>query len=195
MPAAGEETPNHLTLFMADDGALSYELVSRKNGTSAGKLDINQPLSTGWADWQLVVDKTMTQAEHWIDFRPMKADPGATTKDMPDGVRLRVDKNGQSVEQWVAAGWQVSVPTQPNEIMVGYGFRQIGLPIGLELVDFEIKRNEGIDTPAGFKSTLRVSTPEGETTTGSCWMNHPFSFPTSWWRHWTSLTYKISQAS
>jgi hypothetical protein len=42
---------------------------------------------------------------------------------------------------------------------------------------------------------LRVSTPEGENAVGSCWMNNPFSFPTDWWRPWTGLTYKISQAS
>src|SRR5205823_12418563 len=28
MPAPGEETPNRLTLFIADDGAITYELVS-----------------------------------------------------------------------------------------------------------------------------------------------------------------------
>jgi hypothetical protein len=26
-------------------------------------------------------------------------------------------------------------------------------------------------------------------------MNNPFSFPGAWWRPWTGLTYKISQAS
>src|SRR5260370_2806550 len=26
-------------------------------------------------------------------------------------------------------------------------------------------------------------------------MNNPFRFPTDWWRPWTGLTYKISQAS
>ena len=26
-------------------------------------------------------------------------------------------------------------------------------------------------------------------------MNNPFSFPIAWWRSWTGLTYKISQAS
>ena len=61
MPAPGEEAPNHLTLFVADDGAITYELASRKNGKSSGKIDLNKPLTTGWADWQLVVDKTMPQ--------------------------------------------------------------------------------------------------------------------------------------
>src|SRR4029077_2380661 len=32
MPAPSEGTPNHLTLFVADDGTISYELASRKNG-------------------------------------------------------------------------------------------------------------------------------------------------------------------
>src|SRR5205814_1178189 len=42
MPAPGEQTPNHLTLFIADDGAVTYELTSRKNGKSSGTIDLNQ---------------------------------------------------------------------------------------------------------------------------------------------------------
>jgi predicted PurR-regulated permease PerM len=79
--------------------------------------------------------------------------------------------------------------------MVAYGWKTVSLPIGLELLNFEVKRNEGTDSPAGFKSTLRVVTADEESATGSCWMNHPFSYPGSWWRTWTGLTYKISQAS
>jgi hypothetical protein len=195
MPAAGEESPNHLTLFIADDNAISYELVSRKNGTSTGKLELNKPISTGWADWQLTVDQIVPHAEHWMDFNPAKTDSSAPMKDMPDGVRVRLEQNGETVEQWVPAGWQVSAPVKPNGIMIAYGFRQVPLPIGLELLDFEVKRNEGIDSPAGFKSTLRVSTPEGDNAVGSCWMNNPFSFPSDWWRPFTGLTYKVSQAS
>jgi hypothetical protein len=195
MPAAGEESPNHLTLFIADDGPITYELVSRKNGTSTGKLELNKPLPTGWADWQLVVDKTIPQAAHGMTFNPVKTNANAPTKDMPDGIRVRIEQNGEAFEQWIPAGWQLSVPVKPNEIMIAYGFRQEPLPIGLELLDFEVKRNEGSDSPAGFKSTLRVSTAEGDTMNGSCWMNNPFSFPAQWWRAWTGLTYKISQAS
>ncbi len=50
MPAPGEETPNHLTLFIADDGTIGYELASRKNGRSSGKIELDKPLPTGWAD-------------------------------------------------------------------------------------------------------------------------------------------------
>jgi hypothetical protein len=209
MPAPGEEAPNHLTLFVADDGAITYELDSRKNGKSSGKIDLNKPLTTGWADWQLVVDKTMPSAQPQMDFTPVKSDQASAVSsaaaELPDGVRLRVQQNGETFERWAPAGWQITIPIRQRRdtasqnsrspTMVAYGWKVIGLPIGLELLDFEVKRNEGSDSPAGFKSTLRVITAGGESATGKCWMNNPFSFPGNWWRTWTGLTYKISQAS
>ena len=204
MPAPGEEAPNHLTLFVADDGAITYELTSRKNGKSSGKLDLNKPLTTGWADWQLVIDKTMPSAQPQMDFTPVKSEQtlaaSSAAADLPDGVRLRVQQNGETFERWAPAGWQITIPVRQSAdsrspTMVAYGWKIIGLPIGLELLDFEVKRNEGSDSPAGFKSTLRVVTADGENATGACWMNHPFSFPGTWWRTWTGLTYKMSQAS
>ena len=209
MPAPGEEAPNHLTLFIADDGAITYELASRKNGKSAGKIDLNTPLPTGWADWQLVADDTMPNAQPQMDFTPVKPEQTSASSsalaDLPDGVRVRIQQNGETFERWAPAGWQITIPirqrtdspwrTSPNEITVAYGWKVIGLPIGLELLDFEVKRNEGSNSPAGFKSTLQIVTADGETATGACWMNNPFSFPGTWWRTWTGLTYKISQAS
>ncbi len=198
MPAPGEGAPNHLTLFMADDGAITYELVSRKNGKSSGRIELNEPLPTGWADWQLVVDNAMPHAQQRMDFTPVKSEQTSTPSaaaDLPDGVRVRIQQNGETLEQWVPAGWQIAVPTAPNQTMIAYGWRVIGLPIGLQLLDFEVKRNEGSDSPAGFKSTLGVVTTDGETAKGACWMNHPFSYPGTWRHTWTGLTYKISQAS
>jgi hypothetical protein len=192
MPGPGGQVLNHLTLFVADDGGLSYELISRKTGTTSGRIDINQPLTTGWADWKLKIDRIMPHAEQWMDFLPAKSDQ---ITDLLDGVRVRVEQKGETFEHWVPAGWQITVPTSPNETGVAYGWKTVSLPIGLELLNFEVKRNEGNDSPAGFKSTLRASTADGESATGSCWMNNPFSFPGAWWRTWTGLTYKISQAS
>jgi hypothetical protein len=209
MPAPGQETQNHLTLFIADDGAITYELASRKNGKSSGKLDLNKPLPTGWADWQLVVDETMPSAQAQMDFMPVNSGQTSASlsgaADLPDGVRVRVQQNGETIERWAPAGWQITIPirqrtdspgrTSPDGIMVAYGWKTVSLPIGLELLNFEVKRNEGSDSPAGFKSTLRVVTANGDSATGACWMNNPFSFPGNWWRTWTGLTYKISQAS
>jgi hypothetical protein len=195
MPAPGEAAPNHLTLFIASDGAISYELVSRRAGNSTGKMDISKPLVTGWADWQLTIDKVMPHAEQWMDFKPRKGGNDPADTDLPDGVRIRIEQNGEKFEQWVPAGWQITVPTSPNGTMIAYGWKTAALPIGLELLDFEVKRNEGNDSPAGFKSTLRITTDEGDSATGQCWMNNPLSYPAGWLHTWTGLTYKMSQAS
>jgi hypothetical protein len=193
MPAAGATPPNHLTLFIADDGGVTYDLRSRKAGNSTGKLELNTPLTTGWADWQLTLDRTMPHAQEWMDFNPATGAPG--TAELPDGVRIRLQQGSETSEQWIPAGWQVSVPAPSGDVQIAYGWKTIPLPIALELVEFEVERNEGNDSPAGFKSTVRVVTPEGQTGTGQCWMNNPFNFPGEWRHTWTGLTFKMSQAS
>jgi len=30
-------------------------------------------------------------------------------------------KNGETLEQWVPAGWQIAIPTAPNKTMIAYG--------------------------------------------------------------------------
>ena len=190
-PAAA---PNKLTLFIAEDGVITYDLTSRKAGRSSGKLDLNTPLPTGWADWQLILDRTIPQAEHWMEFNPVSS--AAASPNLPDAVRVRVQqKDGEVHEQWVPSGWQMAMRTSVAPIQVSFGWRQHQLPIALELLEFEVQRNEGSDSPAGFKSTVRVTDREGRTATGQCWMNNPFSYPGASWRAWTGLTYKMSKAS
>ena len=195
MPPAGSEVPNHLYIFVDDNGAITYELVSRKNGKSTGKLALNQSLATGWADWQLTLDKTMSNATAWTDFRPSQKSEQGPSSEISEGLLVRLEQNGTVKEQWVPAGWEIAFPTTPGPTGIAYGWKLVPLPIGLELLEFEVQRDEGTDRPASFKSTLRITTAEGDSATGQCWMNHPFSYPGAWWRSWTGLTYKISQAS
>ncbi len=184
---------NHLTIYVAGDGGLSYELTSRKMGLSSGKLELNKPLPTGWADWTLVADQYLPRAEERFDAHP--AAP-ASRGMHAEGILVRATRGNTNVEQWVPLGWQVSVPTEPKPLLIGYGNKQIPLPIGLTLRDFQVDWNEGTETPAGFKSTLDVVDREtGDTTAGQCWMNHPMSVPDNWWNTFTGLTYKLSQAS
>jgi len=184
---------NHLTLYVAPDGSLSYELASRLNGLSSGKLDLNKPLPTGWADWTLNADQFYPQAEERFDAHPA---PEGSHGMHAEGILAHAWKGDRTVEQWIPLGWQISVPTQPKPILIGYGNQQIPLPIGLTLRDFQVDWNEGTDTPAGFKSTLDVVDREtGDTVTGQCWMNHPMSVPDSWFNTFTGLTFKLSQAS
>jgi hypothetical protein len=184
---------NHLTLYVAADGSLTYELASRMAGLSSGKLEVNKPLATGWADWTLVADQYLPSADERFDAHP--ADP-ASRGMHAEGVLVRATHGTTTVDQWVPLGWQVSLPTAPKPLLIGYGNRQVQLPIGLQLTDFHVDWNEGTDTPAGFKSTLNVvDSNTGNAVTGQCWMNHPMSVPDTWFGTLTGLTYKLSQAS
>ncbi len=189
---AGAAANNHLTLYVDDGGGITYDLASRKAGASSGKLAAGAALPTGWADWKLSVDQFLPHAEQHFTAHP--AAPGSKGP-RAEGLRIRATGKGESVEEWLPLGWQISVPVHPAPIQIAYGYQEAALPIGLRLTEFEVDRNEGIDTPAGFKSTVEITNNEGGKTTGQCWMNNPISYPSSWVNTFSGFTFKISQAS
>lgn len=202
---------NRAEVFCDADGALTYTLTP---GNVRGTLAVGQTVATGWADWQLTATEVLPRAVEAAEFQPLAegqapANPGAS---LTEGVRVRAlppaattPGNPPPREQWVALGFPaflddhgVGAETADGAASVRaqliYGNRLEPLPIGLQLLNFEIERNEGTNEPAGFKSTLRVTDMEGRTGEGACSMNHPHNFPGRWWNTWTGLTYKISQA-
>ncbi len=198
---ADEATPsggNEALVFVGADGALTYELRSTSSPAPLkGFLELNKAINTGWADWQLEVSAVVPRAVEFTKFapfegkKPSKMEQGKFT----EGVRVRLTKGTESHEEWVPGGWRVSLPVQPKPVLFTYGFRLEPLPIGLELMNFEVERNEGNDSPAGFKSTVKVTDREGKTDQGFAYMNNPFNFPAGIFGSFTGLTYKISQAS
>ena len=51
-----------------------------------------------------------------MDFTPVKSEQTSasrTAADYPDGVRVRIEQNGEMLEQWVPGGWQVTMPIRP----------------------------------------------------------------------------------
>ena len=76
----------------------------RKLGKSGGKIDINKPLATGWADWQLKIDKVLPHAEEWTDFIPATSTTTtASPNELPDGVRVRLEQMGEAMGEMLAA--------------------------------------------------------------------------------------------
>src|SRR5439155_10832095 len=85
----------------------------------------------------------MPHAKQRINFTPVKSDQTSTSSaDLADGVRVRIQQNGETLEQWVPAGWQVTVPTSPSETMIAYGWKTAPLPIGVELLRSEEHTSE-----------------------------------------------------
>ncbi|MEZ5405213.1 MAG: hypothetical protein R3F23_03250 [Verrucomicrobiia bacterium] len=187
--------PNQLIFSYADNGQLHYHLMSRKEGELRGEIKVGAALKTGWADWTVTVEQLLPQAQLEADFVPSSSSKQALPNEVPVlGIKLRAIKADQIMEKWIAFGWKTTLPLEPVPLEITYTWRWEKLPMFAELLDFEVERNEGTDEPASFKSHLRLS-GLSEPAEGFCWMNHPANYPNRWWRIWTGLTYKISQAS
>ncbi len=80
-------------------------------------------------------------------------------------------------------------------VRVGYGLEAKSIPFTLRLVDFQVPRDEGTDTPSNFLATIEFrDAATGGTKTGVAKMNHPASFPGSLAANLTGINYKFSQA-
>jgi hypothetical protein len=195
LPAAGEEAPNQLDLYVSPDGAITYHLISRKNGESRGTLDPLAPLTTGWADWTFTVDEFLTRSEIRTEFQPAAPDAPGSPRDFSEGLLVRMRKDSTTLQEWVPQGWLIQSPSSDGLFRLSYGWKTAPLPFALRLENFEVERYPGSSNPSEFRSTLHVQAADGTTATGSCSMNQPMNYPDTWWRAWTGLTYKMSQAS
>ena len=185
---------NYLVLSYTNGLELNYHLNSRKAGHSHGKLEKGKPLKTGWADWTVTVEEILTNAVLETVFKPENEKKFSETMAL-QGIKLLATRENQRVEEWVPFGWRVGLSLGMMKLDATYTWKTHKLPISLELLNFEVERNEGTSEPASFKSHLRLTSPDHPTKEGFCWMNHPANYPSTWWRVWTGLTYKISQAS
>jgi hypothetical protein len=193
---ADDTSPNRLDLYVGPRG-MSYILSSRKNGESRGTLTPGSPLATGWADWSFTVEEWLPRAEGDTLFRPRgESEAGLPGQAAPvPGVQVRLTKGEERIEEWIPQGWVIQTPSKEGLLRISYGWRTEPLPFGLKLEDFQLERYGGTGNPSEFRSKLRVLAADGSEATGSCSMNQPMNFPDDWWRGWTGLTWKMSQAS
>lgn len=196
-PAPAVGASNRAIVRVATDGAMRLEIFVGGQRMAEAPIVADQPVSTGWGDWTIEAVQILPTATPGFRFNPLpegqSAPPG---QPLLDGILVRAKRGDQQVEQWVGAGWRVSLPTGSFPIDVSYGWEVHRLPFGLVLEDFIVERNEGTDEPASFQSNLAMVLPDGvQDATGSCSMNQPANYPDALWRSLTGLTYKISQAS
>ena len=196
-PAPATGAPNRAVLTAQPDGSLQLDLFASGRQISSAPLARNQAVITGWNDWTIEALHVLPSAQTGFTFRPLPTGeaipPGQS---LLDGILVRAIKGERVVEQWVGAGWRVSLPTGTFPLELAYGWEVADLPFGLVLEDFTVERNEGTDEPSSFRSDLAMVRPDGQSdATGSCSMNQPANYPQALWRSLTGLTYKISQAS
>jgi len=196
-PAPATGAANRAVLVAQPDGSLQLALFAGGRQISSAPLAAGQPVGTGWNDWTIETREVLPAAQPGFRFSPLPpGEPIPPGQGLLDGILVRASKAGRTVEQWVGAGWRVSLPTGTFPLEIAYGWKVADLPFGLVLENFTVERNEGTDEPASFRSDLAMVLPGGRIDgTGSCSMNQPANYPQALWRSLTGLTYKISQAS
>lgn len=192
--ADAAETGLVLETAPIEDG-VAYQL--RRDGQvyASGKAKTGESFNLGWADWQATVVQSLPKAvvESHIEPGPelpkgIQGVPGFRAHLVyPDGKR--------GPDRWVESGKLASFTDGRTDVRFGYGLEPRNVPFTLRLVNFEVPRDEGTDTPSDFRATVEFRDPKtGATKTGLARMNHPASFPGTLAANLTGINYKFSQA-
>jgi hypothetical protein len=184
------------SLELAPAGAgIAYQLRRGEHVMASGTAKAGETFALGWADWQAQVVEFLQKAELVSEIKPGPSLEGGQ-QGLP-GFRAHLEsadrKRGPDV--WVESG-QVATLTDGNQVVrIGYGLEAKTIPFTLRLVNFEVPRDEGTDTPSNFLATIEFRDPAtGATKTGVAKMNHPASFPGTLSANLTGFNYKFSQA-
>ena len=189
----GDAKPS-LQLAPAEDG-IAYQLRRDEQVIGSGKAKVGESFALGWADWQAEVVQSLTSAELITEAKP--GPPLARGEHGLPGFRARLESGdgNRGADRWIESGQVTALTDGSRVVRVGYGLEAKPIPFTLRLVDFQVPRDEGTDTPSNFLATIEFrNAATGETKTGVARMNHPASFPGTLAANFTGINYKFSQA-
>lgn len=184
-----------LTVYARPDGTLRYASFSKGQRTAEGNVKIGQNISTGLADWKITVESFLERAAVHQELAPLPPDDPTATG--VSGVLVQLERAGKSARQWVATGTPAHLKLGDEGAHVSLGYGVHPLNFGVALDRFEVERDEGTQTPAGFKSHVRFVDPKNPAAlvAREIWMNHPANFPDFPGVGLWGTAYKFSQAS
>jgi hypothetical protein len=189
----GDAKPS-LQVAPAEDGIV-YQLRRDEQVIASGKAMVGESFALGWADWQAEVAQSLPRADLVTEVKP--GPPLAKGEHGLPGFRARLESsNGKrGPDGWIESGQVTALTDGSRVVRVGYGLETKSIPFTLRLVDFQVPRDEGTDTPSNFLATIEFrDAATGNTKTGVAKMNHPASFPGTLVANLTGFNYKFSQA-
>jgi cytochrome c-type biogenesis protein CcsB len=184
-----------LNFYYQTGGKLRFVSFSKGQQRASGDLVVGRALPTGLADWKFEVRRVLSHATVREELAPAgSADSSASVL---TGVLLQLETGGQRAQQWIAANSPARFSLgEGNSILAAFGYQVLPLGFEVALDKFEVERNEGTQTPAGFKSNVRFTDIARKTTVHrQVWMNHPATFPEFPGASLVGTSYKFSQAS
>lgn len=156
-----------------------YYAAKSSKGFKSGPLAIGQPVTPGWADFEITLEEYVPRARVERNILPL---PEGTEGGEP---ALQVAVAGGTTA-WVPWGEPTTVEAGDQSWYVAFSPKLMRLPFALKLNDFIVERNEGSESVAMWTSLVTLMDPAtGDLSDRRVWMNHP-----TWFRGW-----KIAQAS
>lgn len=186
----------HLTLAPTD-GGIRYQLGRGKSTATSGIARVGDSFALGWADWRAEVVQVLPHAR--LETETIAGPPAPKNAPGIPGflAHLETAPGESGLPAWVESGKVTTLrSTKGSEsVRIAYGLESKPVPFSIRLLRFDIPRDEGTDTPADFRATVEFKdATTGAITTGVARMNHPASFPGTFWSNVTGLNYKFSQA-
>jgi len=164
--------PNHSLRYVA----------SSRAGATSDAVRVGQPIRPGWMDWQVTVERFLTNAVVACEVARL---PDDAEQPQP-ALRVTVRSGNASCTEWLLLGRAVELRSSGQPIRLMFGWDTLQLPFWVTLEDFVVERDEGGDHVAGWTSKVRFTNPvSGVEQRADIWMNHPAVFS----------GYKFSQAS
>jgi hypothetical protein len=174
---------------------ISYQLRRGPRVISTGKAKPGDSFALGWADWQAELVQFLPKAELVNEIKPGPPLPKGEQGIPGFRAHLESDAAKRGPDRWVESGEVTALTDGTQVVRIGYGLETKAVPFSLRLLNFEVPRDEGTDTPSNFLATIEFrDSATGATRTGVAKMNHPASFPGTPLANLTGFNYKFSQA-
>lgn len=175
-PLGGQS--NRFRAIAAPGGHFFYTAQS-SHGFQSGVLELGQPVSPGWADFQITLEEVVPHALAQRQIVPV---------DNPDieGTPALQVATPDGTSHWLTWGDPTVLNDVSGEFFAAFSPKMLQLPFDIALEDFIVERNEGSESVAMWTSQIQIQDlHRGEVLHRSVWMNHP-----TWYQGW-----KIAQAS
>lgn len=189
-----------LTLDQAEN-QVHFLLGRHDSVKKSGLLSTGNMVALGWADWQMELlesghDQHIVYSTIPKTISSTKNNLTKSVEGTPGFHAFLEDQDGtKSLATWVASGQITPLVLNDIPIRIGYGLELRPVPFSIELLDFQIPRDEGTETPGDFRATVCFHDLKNRTSrSGLIRMNHPASFPGGLAANITGINYKFSQA-
>ncbi|MEM7771513.1 MAG: cytochrome c biogenesis protein ResB [Cyanobacteria bacterium P01_A01_bin.37] len=176
--AQPQRQQNLFQVIAAPNEKFFYTAQSSKAFTS-GSLDVGQPISPGWVDFQITLEDVVSHAVPNRQVIPVDAN------EIQGSPALQVaTPDGET--HWLTWAEPTTLSTPSGDYFAAFSPKMLQLPFAVALDDFIVERNEGSESVAMWTSQIQIQDAHrGELSERRVWMNHP-----TWYQGW-----KMAQAS